>query len=311
MLPCSRALGCTLVAVRIDVSAFRDSVSAEVLAAADRLLRDGRVSELEALGGGARAVVGDGGIRFQPWVGVVDRALTGDCDCADRPEGDDLCAHAIGVALAALAAEVKFAAQGRPHGDGPIEPDRAGFVEAVRNLGPRQLTDLVIEQATRDRLFATRLLGRAGMLMPADGSALEEFEVVVREVSAVTTGSRWEIADVEQAGQRLVTEVEILRAWPVVPAMLDLVEQAIEAWDELAGHLIDAHYSRRIDPDEISEPLLDAYRDLCELLDVGPEEIADRLSRLLGCCQNDVVDVDVFTELLGDHADRVHGTRRR
>jgi hypothetical protein len=287
-----------LVAVRIDVSAFRGSLPVEALAAADRLLRDGGVSELEAMGGGARAVVRDGGIRYQPWVGVVDRALTGDCDCADQL-GDDLCAHAVAVALAALDAGVKFAAQGRPHGAGPIEPERADYVAAVRSLGPRQLTDLVVEQAMRDRLFATRLLGRAGMLAPVDESALEEFEAVVREVAAVTSGSRWEIAD-----------VEILRARPAVPAMLDLVEQAIEVWDELAGHLNDAYYSRRVDPDEISEPLVGAYRDLCELLDLGPEEVADRLKQLLGCCHHDVVDVDVFAELLGEHTERVRGSRR-
>jgi hypothetical protein len=123
-------------------------------------------------------------------------------------------------------------------------------------------------------------------------------------VSAVTSGSRWEIADVEHAGQRLVAEVEILRARPAVPAMLDLVEQAIEAWDELAGHLNDAYYSRRVDPDEISEPLVGAYRDLCELLDLGPEDVADRLKQLLDCCHHNVVDVDVFAELLGEHTER-------
>jgi uncharacterized Zn finger protein len=107
------------------------------MAAADRLLREGSVSELEALGGGARAVVSDGGIRFQPWVGVVDRAVTGDCDCTDQPGDDDLCAHAVAVALAALDAQMTFAAQGRPHGAGLVEPERADYLIAVRSLGPR------------------------------------------------------------------------------------------------------------------------------------------------------------------------------
>lgn len=289
------------MAVRIDVSAFRDSVPAEVAAAADRLLRDDAVSDLEAVGGGARAVVRDGGIRFQPWVGVVDRALTGECDCPNKPDhDDDLCAHVVAVALAAFDAEVKFSAEGRPHGADPVEPERVDFIEAVGRLGPRQLTDLVVEQAARDRLFATRLLGRAGMLAPGDESALADFRAVVGEVSAVTTGTRWEIADVELAGQRLVAEAEILRARPVVPAMLELLEQAIEVWDELAGFLIDAYYDRRVDPDEISEPLVGAYRDLCELLGLGAEEISDRLDRLLRRCRNDVVDVAVFAELLGE-----------
>jgi hypothetical protein len=292
------------VAVRIDVSAFRDSVPAEVATTADRLLRDGAVSDLEAVGGGARAVVRDGGIRFQPWVGVVDRALTGECDCPNGPgDDDDLCAHAVAVALASFDAEVKFSAEGRPHGTGPVEPERADFIDAVGRLGPRQLTELVVEQAMRDRLFATRLLGRAGMLAPGDESALADFEAVVGEVSAVTTGTRWGIADVELAGQRLVAEVEILRARPVVPAMLELLEQAIVVWDELAGHLLDAYYDRRVDPDEISEPLVAAYRDLCELLGLGAEEISDRLDRLLRRCHNDVVDVAVFAGLLGEWAD--------
>ena len=296
------------MAVRIDVPAFRDSIPAGVVGAADRLLSDGGLDELEAVGGGARAVVRDGGVRFQPWVGVVDRELTGDCDCAGRPDDDDLCVHAVAVALVALDADVKFAAQGRPPGAGPVEPERADYVEAVHSLGPRQLTDLVVEQALRDRLFATRLLGRAGKLAAVDESALDEFEAVVREVSAVTTGSRWEIADVEHAGRRLVAEVEILRARPVVPAMVDLVEQAIEVWDELSGYLLDAYDSRRVDPDEISEPLVEAYRDLCALLGLGSEEIADRLNRLLECCRPDVVDVAVFAELLGEHAERVRRT---
>ena len=86
------------------------------------------------------------------------------------------------------------------------------------------------------------------MLAPVDESALAGFQAVIREASNVTTGTMWEIADVEDVGRRLVAEVEILRARPVVPALLDLIEQAIAVWDELAGHLIDAYYARRIDP---------------------------------------------------------------
>jgi hypothetical protein len=78
----------------------------------------------------------------------------------------------------------------------------------------------------------------------------------------------------------------------------------------LAGHLVDAYYSRRIDPGEISVPLVGAYRDLCELLDLDPEEIADRLTRLLDRCHHSVVDVGAFTELLGEHADAVRPPAR-
>lgn len=291
------------MAVRIDVSAFRGSISAGVVTAAERLLREGGVGDPEPVGGGARAVVSDGGVRFQPWVGVVDQALIGDCDCAAGADEDDFCVHAVAVALSAFEAGVKFSAEGRPHGAGPVEPEHADYLRAVRRLGPRQLAELVVEQAVRDRLFATVLLGKAGMLAPVDESALAGFQAVIREVSNVTTGSRWEIADVEDAGRRLAAEVEILCARPVAPAVLEVVEQAIAVWDELAGHLIDAYRTRRLDPEEISEQLVEAHRDLCERLDLGPDEVADRLGRLLDRCHHDTVDTDIYADLLGEHAD--------
>ena len=277
------------MAALIDVSAFRSSIPAEVTAVADRLLRDSAVGALESVGGGARAVVSDGGIKFQPWVGVIDRAFTGDCDCGVQP-ADEFCAHAVAVALTAFDADVRFSAAGRPHGAGSVEPERADYLRAVQRLDARQLTDLVVEQAVRDRLFATVLLAKADMLDPADESALAGFQAVIREAASETTGTRWETADLENAGHRLVAEVEILRARPAVPGMLDLIEQAIEVWDELAGHLIDAYYARRTDPEEISEPLVDAHRDLCARLDLDPDEIADRLARLRDRCPNGSVD---------------------
>jgi hypothetical protein len=288
------------VAVLIDVPAFRGSIPAEVVAAAERLLGDGAVGDLESVGGGTRAVVSDGGIGFQPWVGVVDRAFTGDCDCAQRSADDDFCAHAVALALTAFEEGVRFSAAGNPRGDGPAEPERADYLRAVQRLGPRQLTDLVVRQALRDRLFATVLLGKAGLLDPLDESALVGFQEAVRDASNATTGTRWEIADVENAGHRLVAEAEILCARPAAPAMLDLVEQAIEVWDELAGVLVDAHYARRTDPEEISEALVEAHLDLCERLDVDVDEIAGRLTRLLDGCRNGTVDPAAYTELLGE-----------
>ncbi len=273
--------------------------------AAERLLRDGGVGDLEAVGGGARAVVCDGGVRFQPWVGVVDQALIGDCDCEVGSVEDGFCAHAVAVALSAFEVGVRFSAAGRPHGAGPVEPERVDYLRAVQSLGPRQLTDLVVEQAVRDRLFATLLLGKAGMLAPVDESALAGFQAVIREASNVTTGTRWELADVEDAGRRLAAEVEILCARPVMPGLLDLIEQAIVVWDELAGHLIDSYYARRIDPEEISEPLVDAHRDLCERLELDSEEIAGHLERLLDRCHHDTVDPAMYSELLGEAADAV------
>lgn len=286
------------MAVRIDVQAFRDSVPPAVGGAAARL--SGGVGELESVGGGVQAVVRDRDAAFQPWVGVVDGAFTGDCDCS--PAGGDLCPHAVAVALTAFDAGATFAGAATPPGAGPFGPDRTEFERAVRRLAPRQLTDLVVEYAVSDRLFATRLLGVAGLLDPADESGLADLRAVIRDASNATTGDRWEISDLEIAGHRLAAEVEILCVRPATPAMLDLVEDAIGVWNGLSGHLIDAHDVRRTDPEEISEPLVAAHRDLCERLELDPVEVADRLAGLVERCDCFAIDVAPYEGLLGDHA---------
>ncbi|WP_376771131.1 hypothetical protein [Rhizomonospora bruguierae] len=170
-------------------------------------------------------------------------------------------------------------------------------------MSPRQLADLVAGHAVRDRLFAALLLAEAGMLDTADKSGLADFRAAVRDASQATTGSRWQISDVEAAGHRLAAEVEILCAYPANPAALDLVEEAILVWDELSGHLRDAYHITRTEPEEIAEPLVGAHRDLCERLNLDPDEIAERLNRLVECCPYDTVDVDMYADLLGEHTD--------
>ncbi len=286
------------MAVSIDISAFRSSISPEIAIAADQLLADDAVGAVEAVGGGARAVVFAEGTSFQPWVGVIDRAFTGDCDCLDERGDDDFCVHAVAVAFAAFADGVKFSAAGRPNGVDPTEPGRDEFVEAVQGLGTRQLTDLVVEQALRDRLFATVLLAKAGLLPAVDEAAEADFEAVVQEAADTTLGTSWGIPDVEYAGHRLVSEAEILGARPATLDILDLIEQAIEVWDELAGHLIDGYAQSHTDPDEISEPLVTLHRDLCVRLELDSGEIADRLADLLERCVHDVVDPAVYADLV-------------
>ena len=288
------------MAVQINVQAFRDSLPAAVGEAAARLRHDGSVGKLESAGGGVQAVVHDGQAVFQPWVGIVERAFTGDCDCA--PVGEELCAHAVAVALTAFDTDVVFASAATPPGADPAEPERAAYRLAVQRLAPRQLADLLAEHAVRDRLLATRLLNEAGMLDPADQSGLADFRAVLRDASNATNGSRWQISDVETAGHRLAEEVEILCARPPTIAMLDLVEESILVWDELAGYLIDAYYESRTDPEEIGDALVDAHRDLCERLDLEPGEIDDRVTELVRGCDHGTVDVEAYADLLGDHA---------
>lgn len=297
------------MAVRIDVEAFRDSIPPVVGEAAARLLTDGGVGELEPAGGGVQAVVRDRDATFQPWVGIVDGVFTGDCDCGIV--GDDLCPHAVATALTAFDTKVAFSGAATPPGAAPVEPDHAHYLRAVQRLSPRQLADLVAGHALRDRLFATLLLAEAGMLDAAGDSGVADFRAAVEDAAAVTTGSRWQISDVEAAGHRLAAEVDILCAHPATPAALDLVEEAIIVWDELSGHLRDAYHITRTEPGEIAEPLVSAHHDLCERLDLDPDDIAERLDRLTATCHYETVDVDGYADLLGAHADPLTPASRR
>ncbi|GIJ30780.1 hypothetical protein Vqi01_59420 [Micromonospora qiuiae] len=297
------------MAVRIDVEAFRDSIPMEVGEIAARLLTESSVGELEPAGGGVQAVVRDHDVVFQPWVGIVDGIFTGDCDCGIA--GEDLCAHGVATALTAFDAGVAFSGAATPPGDAvPVEPDHAHYLQAVQRLSPRQLADLVAGHAARDRLFATLLLAEAGMLDAADTSGLADFGAAVRDASQATADSRWQISDVEAAGHRLAAEVQILCARPAIPTALDLVEEAILVWDELSGHLRDAYHIARTEPEEIAEPIVNAHRDLCERLDLDPDEIAQRLNQLLARCHHDTVDVDMYADLLGEHADAISPSAR-
>ncbi|GGN31192.1 hypothetical protein GCM10010109_51350 [Actinoplanes campanulatus] len=254
-----RPVGFPIMAALIDVPAFRDSIPSGIIAVADRLTATGAVGDLTSVGGGAQAEVTDDGALYLAWVGVVDRAFTGECDCDGPSDDDGFCAHAVAVALTSFDADVRFAAEADPYAE---EPDHAVYQRAVRMLDPARLAALVVEHAERDRLFAARLLSAAGLL--EHRSAVEVYEAVLQEVEAVTTGSRWEIADVEDAGRRLIAETEILCAGPAGTEALELVEEAIEIWDGLAGHLVDAYDVRRLDPEDVSDALAEARRDLLD-----------------------------------------------
>jgi hypothetical protein len=116
-----------------------------------------------------------------------------------------------------------------------VPAEQAAFAAAFERLAHRQLVALVVGQAVKDRLFAATLLRQAGPLDPADDEHLHRFRQVLRDTAEVTSGKRWGIPDVETAGHRLVAEVEILRVHPATIDVLDLVEEAIVAWDELSA----------------------------------------------------------------------------
>ncbi|MFI5843988.1 hypothetical protein ACIA8K_30260 [Catenuloplanes sp. NPDC051500] len=270
------------MAVRIDGEAFRESVPADVAAEADRLT--GRVGELESLGGGVQAEVAGG----RAWVGIVGGAVTGVCDC-----GSDLrlCAHAVALALTAVDADFPLLASATPPGPDPADPEQARFLQALRRLTPRQVSALVVEGALRDRLFAVRLLGEAGLLdAAAVESGLDDFQAVVREASDIADAEAWNLADIEATGTRLIDEAEILLAYPASAAARDLVEDAILIWDELSGALADNAARVRTDPREVSEPLVAAHRELCERLGMDEPEIAARVDALADECEYDTIE---------------------
>ncbi|MCW6007513.1 SWIM zinc finger family protein [Micromonospora sp. CPCC 205371] len=279
------------MAVRIDIEAFGEAIRPATREAASALWRSGAVSALEGAGGGAQAVVRDGSTILRPWIGIVDGAFTGECECGDH----GLCVHAVAVALAAFDEDLRWSGAAVPPSAAEVPSERLRYAAAVERLAPRQLAALVVDQATEDRLFATTLLRTAGMLDAADhDDAHRRFDLVLGQAAAVTCGSRWQISDLEAAGLRLAEEATVLCELPATADALDLVERAILVWDGLAGHLIDAYEVRGIDPEEVGTPLVEAYIDLFEQLDPDPAELSQRLSQLADKCDNGTVDLDVL-----------------
>lgn len=279
------------MAVRIDIEAFGEAIRPATREAATALWRSDAVSALEEAGGGAQAVVRDGARILQPWIGIVDGAFAGECECGD----DGLCVHAVAVALAAFDEDVRWSGAAVPPSATEVPSERLRYAAAVERLAPRQLAALVVDQAADDRLFATTLLRTAGMLDAADhDDAHHRFGEVLEQTAAVTSGSRWQIPDVEEAGLRLAAEVAVLCELPATTDALDLVERAILVWDGLAEHLIDAYEVRKIDPDDVGAPLVEAYIDLFEQLDTDPAELSQRLGQLADKCPNGTVDLDVL-----------------
>lgn len=152
------------MAVRINVEAFVEAIDPEVVKAASELLSTECVGELAEAGGGVQAVVHDGSDTRWPWVGIVDGAFAGECECR---EDDELCVHAVAVALAAFEEDVRWSGAAVPPSVESAS-ERARYATAVERLAPGQLAALVVDQAAEDELFATALLRAAGMLEAAD-----------------------------------------------------------------------------------------------------------------------------------------------
>ncbi|GAB3874970.1 hypothetical protein GCM10029964_017860 [Kibdelosporangium lantanae] len=125
------------VAVRLDADTVSSLVGPDLARIGREHLDQGRVFELAEEDGGVAATVLDTVHKeLDVWVGVVNGALTGECDCTE--EGP----HVVAVALAALAV----------HGDAAGHDDDED--ERWRTLSFDQLRP---EQAVADPDFRTLL----------------------------------------------------------------------------------------------------------------------------------------------------------
>ncbi|MGH3609770.1 MAG: hypothetical protein ACRDRD_17015 [Pseudonocardiaceae bacterium] len=268
-----------LVAVRLDADALLASVGRELSDLAQKQLVQGRVGDLEADDGGAGAVLADPGRgRLAVWVGVVNGALTGECDCAETVSGG-VCSHVVAVALAALRQGLSFSSiPARARG---VDPEEQRFAEIAAGLAPRRLIGLVARQAVADRYFAALLLACADRL-PAPGPAeIHAARRVVAAAADVPNGRRWELSDIVKAGTAMVAELELVAVRPPTDEVLAVVEEAIAVWATLSGYLHDAWETYETEPEDIGYALAELYRRVCQVLCPDPLELATRLAALV------------------------------
>jgi uncharacterized Zn finger protein len=143
------------VAVRLDADIVSSLVGPDLARIGREHLDQGRVFELGQDDGGVVAIVLDSARKeFDVWVGVVNGALTGECDC---DEEGPLCSHAVAVTLAALEDDIPFTSVTEQDD----EDDEERFAELASTLTFDQLVDLVARQAVADPDFADDLMAMA------------------------------------------------------------------------------------------------------------------------------------------------------
>jgi uncharacterized Zn finger protein len=144
------------VAVRLDADIVSSLVGPDLTRIGREHLDQGRVFELGTDDGGVVAIVLDSARKeFDVWVGVVNGALTGECDC-DEEDGP-LCSHAVAVTLAALEDNIPFTSVTEQDDD----DDEERFADLASLLSFDQLVDLVARQAVADPDFADELMAMA------------------------------------------------------------------------------------------------------------------------------------------------------
>lgn len=288
-----------LVAVRLDADALLASVGQNLSDLGQEQLRQGGVGDLEAEDGGASAVLTDPDRGpLEVWVGVVNGALTGECDCAEGIS-DGLCQHAVAVALAALGQGLTFSSiPSRARG---VDPEEQRFAEIAAGLAPRKLIGLVARHAVADRYFAALLLACADRLPSPGPAEIHAARQVVAAAADVPNGRRWDLHDIVKAGTAMVAELQLLAVRPPTDESLAVVEEAIAVWATLASYLNDAWEIYETEPEEIGSALAELHLRLCQLHRPDPLTLAARLATLVGNSEGDTfLDVpEGYAEVLG------------
>ncbi|MFG1920018.1 hypothetical protein [Micromonospora sp. NPDC048898] len=274
------------MAVRIDIDALRDAAGPVVCAAADKLRASGQPVVPRPVGGGVSYVFREAGQPpFEVWVGVTADGFTAECDCA---AAEELCAHAVALTATALDDGFTWSSAATPPSALAVDPRVAELAEVAGSIPARRLALLVAEWAATDRVLENRLRARAGQLAPFSAAELADLRRTIDNLAhEATSGSRWDLHDVEKAGRAIVEEIEVLAQRPPTQEALLLVERAARAWDGLAGYLNDAWETYEEEPAEIGGALRAVHVQLCEQVQPDPDELAARLVEIVEAAEVD------------------------
>jgi hypothetical protein len=139
---CHPALGLVRVcgfnvqmAVRLDMDILLEIVGATVVGDAVGLLDSGQIGTIEAVGGGAAAIVHDGSDTWYTWAGISAGSLSIECGCA----AEDPCAHGAAVMMLAIQDNFAWSSSATP-------PPNAEEVAQLRQL----LSDLAADAFESD-----------------------------------------------------------------------------------------------------------------------------------------------------------------
>ncbi|MEU6021353.1 hypothetical protein [Micromonospora sp. NPDC047134] len=242
-------------------------------------------------------------------MGVTAGGFTAECDC---PAPEELCGHAVALAVAALEDGFAWSSQATPPSAVEVDPKIAELTELAYTIPARRLASLLAEWAADDRVLESRLLAYAGRLAPPTDAELAAVRRSIDNLAhEATAGDRWDLHDVEKAGRAIVEEVRVLVQRPASPEALLVVERAARAWDGLAGYLNDAWEVYEDEPAEIGGALRAAHIQLCEQLQPDPDELVARLIEIIEAAEVDSCLDEPWDYLGVLGRDRVKALRRR